>query len=77
MAGLMDATGAATYLETFFQGSAEEAGGCLRCRGAQRYEAQLRMALQPIVDGIEPVVFAYEALVRGAHGEGAGQVLRW
>ena len=33
------------------------------------------MAFQPIVDAGSREVFAYEALVRGAAGEGAGQVL--
>jgi EAL domain-containing protein (putative c-di-GMP-specific phosphodiesterase class I) len=65
----------ATYLETFFQGSPEAVAGCLRCRGAQRYEGVLRMAFQPIVDVGARSVFAYEALVRGAQGESAGQVI--
>lgn len=33
------------------------------------------MAFQPIVDAARRVVIAYEALVRGAEGEGARQVL--
>lgn len=33
------------------------------------------MAFQPIVDGETGLPFAYEALVRGSNGEGAGEVL--
>lgn len=64
-----------TYLERFFQGDPGELAGCIRCRGAERYPGELRMAFQPIVDVERREVFAYEALVRGAQGEPAGQVL--
>ncbi|MGC9269938.1 EAL domain-containing protein [Acidiphilium sp.] len=48
--------------------------GCLGChRGT--YERPLSMAFQPIVDLSRGDVFAYEALVRGPNGEGAGAVI--
>jgi EAL domain-containing protein (putative c-di-GMP-specific phosphodiesterase class I) len=64
-----------SYLERFFAGAPEGVTGCLRCRGATRYSGELRMAFQPIVDVEQRDVFAYEALVRGADGRSAGQVL--
>ena len=47
---------------------------CQGCRSDQR-EFDLAMAFQPIVDVEERRVVAYEALVRGADGESAGEVL--
>lgn len=48
--------------------------GCVGCReGADDFG--LAMAFQPIVDTRTGDVFAYEALVRGADGAGAGEVL--
>lgn len=48
--------------------------GCVGCReGAGDFG--LAMAFQPIVDTLSGDVFAYEALVRGAEGAGAGEVL--
>lgn len=48
--------------------------GCVGCRsGAEDFG--LAMAFQPIVDCEMGRVVAYEALVRGANGEGAGEVL--
>jgi EAL domain-containing protein (putative c-di-GMP-specific phosphodiesterase class I) len=64
-----------SYLERFFAGAPEGDIGCLRCRGATPYSGELRMAFQPIVDVEQRDVFAYEALVRGADGRSAGQVL--
>lgn len=64
-----------TYLQRFFEGSPDEIVGCLRCRGSQDYVGELRMAFQPIIDVQRREVFAYEALVRGADGRSAGQVL--
>ena len=40
-----------------------------------RFPLPFTMAFQPIVDAGSREVFAYEALVRGTAGEGAGQVL--
>lgn len=48
--------------------------GCVGCRdGAEDFG--LAMAFQPIVDTVTGDVFAYEALVRGADGAGAREVL--
>ena len=48
--------------------------GCVGCRdGAEDFG--LAMAFQPIVDVEDRCVVAYEALVRGSNGEGAGKVL--
>jgi len=38
-------------------------------------DAKLRMAFQPIIDATSGEVYAYEALVRGPNGEGAGTIL--
>lgn len=63
------------FLERFFAGDPSDVVGCIRCRGAQVYAGELRMAFQPIVDVVQRSVYAYEALVRGADGCSAGQVL--
>lgn len=53
---------------------ASDRSGCVGCRdGAGDFG--LAMAFQPIVDTLNGDVFAYEALVRGADGAGAGEVL--
>lgn len=48
---------------------------CRACRDADALPMQITMAFQPIVAVSSRVVFAHEALVRGAQGESAGQVL--
>lgn len=48
--------------------------GCQGCR-EQAEDFRLAMAFQPIVDIETGAPFAYEALVRGEHGEGAAEVL--
>lgn len=50
--------------------------GCVGCRdGADGFSLPFSMAFQPIVNIETGSVFAHEALVRGANGEGAGFVL--
>lgn len=48
--------------------------GCQGCRG-EDHRFDIAMAFQPIVDADTGLPFAYEALVRGGNGEGAGEVL--
>ena len=55
--------------------SPQEMPGCARCRDAEPLALALRMAFQPIVDVTRREVFAWEALVRGPDGQGAGWVL--
>lgn len=45
------------------------------CACAKPFPADLKFAFQPIVDTAARRVFAQEALVRGANGEGAGAIL--
>lgn len=63
------------YLQEFFRNDTTHLG-CLRCRETDgALDMRLQMAFQPIVDVARRDVFAYEALVRGPQGEGAGWVL--
>ena len=48
---------------------------CNACRPGETLPFAITMAFQPIIDVRTREVFAYEALVRGVAGEGAGQVL--
>lgn len=48
---------------------------CQHCQQNEALDFAFTMAFQPIVDIERREVFAYEALVRGMQGEGAGQVL--
>lgn len=48
---------------------------CSGCRDGEGFDLPFSMAFQPIVDLKTKNVFAYEALVRGINGEGAGTVL--
>ncbi len=48
---------------------------CQGCRDGAGLDFNFSMAFQPIVDLIDGVPFAYEALVRGPAGEGAASVL--
>lgn len=50
-----------------------KAAGCPGCRAP--FAMDVTMAFQPIVDVSNGSIFAYEALVRGADGAGAGAVL--
>jgi len=49
--------------------------GCDGCRNGQDLGFELRVAFQPILDLTTGVPFAYEALIRGPEGQGAGWVL--
>lgn len=48
---------------------------CNGCRDGKGLDFTIRAAFQPIIDIVSGEVFAYEALVRGANGEPAGEVL--
>jgi EAL domain-containing protein (putative c-di-GMP-specific phosphodiesterase class I) len=48
--------------------------GCQGCR-TEGHTFDIAMAFQPIVDAETGRPFAFEALVRGSNGEGAGEVL--
>lgn len=48
---------------------------CVACRDGVGFDLPITMAFQPIVDVRTETVFAYEALVRGQDGQGAGEVL--
>lgn len=48
---------------------------CTACRDGAGFDIPITMAFQPIVDVDRRTVFAQEALVRGADGGGAAQVL--
>jgi EAL domain-containing protein (putative c-di-GMP-specific phosphodiesterase class I) len=49
--------------------------GCKQCLESNPLDFEITMAFQPIVDLENKSVFAYEALVRGKDGAGAGAVL--
>lgn len=49
--------------------------GCKNCLEDRSLDFEITMAFQPIVDVATRSVFAYEALVRGKDGAGAGAVL--
>lgn len=63
------------YLSDFFADADKELMGCIRCKNTKPFELKLKMAFQPIVDVDAKSIFAYEALVRGADGASAAQVL--
>jgi EAL domain-containing protein (putative c-di-GMP-specific phosphodiesterase class I) len=48
---------------------------CGQCRDGKAFDIPFTMAFQPIVDLVNRRVYAYEALVRGPLGEGAGSIL--
>ncbi|RZJ34702.1 MAG: EAL domain-containing protein, partial [Brevundimonas sp.] len=48
---------------------------CTGCKDGAGFDLAITMAFQPIVDVTAGTVFAYEALVRGQDGGGAGAVL--
>jgi EAL domain-containing protein (putative c-di-GMP-specific phosphodiesterase class I) len=49
---------------------------CSDCLSGQDLGFQIRMAFQPIIDWRDKSIIAYEALVRGPNGEGAGWVFQ-
>jgi|SRR5690606_24924211 len=49
---------------------------CSDCLSGQSLGFQIRMAFQPIIDWHSKSIYAYEALVRGPQGEGAGWVFQ-
>lgn len=51
------------------------ASGCEGCLEGAAFASPFSMAFQPIVDVATGLPFAYEALVRGANGEGADAIL--
>lgn len=55
--------------------SMDASTGCGACRDGEALGFDFSMAFQPIVDPRRRRVFAYEALVRGVDGSGAGGVL--
>ncbi len=48
---------------------------CAGCRDGKGFQTPFSMAFQPIVDVSSGKVFAYEALVRGVDGAGAGTII--
>lgn len=48
---------------------------CEQCACGEGLDFEISFAFQPIIDMRDHSVYAYEALVRGASGEGAGEVL--
>ncbi|GGY24528.1 EAL domain-containing protein [Paludibacterium paludis] len=52
-----------------------DAPACGACRNGRPLDFAFSYAFQPIIDTGARKVFAHEALIRGAHGEGAGQIL--
>ena len=62
------------FLKKYF-GSMPTPNPCNNCQGDDLLDFDVRMAFQPIVDCTTRSVYAYEALVRGMDGEGAGAVI--
>ena len=63
------------FLKSFF-GDVDNPHPCANCqRDGDALDFEVRMAFQPILDADTRTVYAYEALVRGANGEGAGDVI--
>ena len=62
------------FLKQFF-GEVNSPHPCDQCQGEVLLDFTVRMAFQPIVDRATRSIYAYEALVRGENGEGAGAVI--
>jgi EAL domain-containing protein (putative c-di-GMP-specific phosphodiesterase class I) len=56
-------------------GDGAKARRCVGCRDGRELPFDFTMAFQPVIDVEAGRVWAYEALVRGTAGEGAGSVL--
>lgn len=50
---------------------------CEGCRNGEPVEFRFSMAFQPIMDVVDAIPFAYEALVRGPEGQSAASVLEY
>ena len=48
---------------------------CAACRDGKSFDVPITMAYQPIANMRDGTIFAYEALLRGADGSGAGAIL--
>jgi len=57
------------------EGAMGERDSCGACRNGEGFAGAITMAFQPIVDAVGRTVFAHEALVRGADGASAADVL--
>ena len=62
------------FLKAFFD-NADTPHPCASCQGEDQLDFDVRMAFQPILERSTRSIFAYEALVRGMEGQGAGQVI--
>lgn len=62
------------FLKNYF-GAVAGPNPCSNCQGDDLLDFDVRMAFQPIVDSVTRSIYAYEALVRGMDGEGAGAVI--
>lgn len=62
------------YLRSFF-GENGTPHPCAGCAGEDLLPFEVRMAFQPVVNSVDRSIFAYEALVRGANGEDAAEVI--
>jgi len=60
---------------TIIQPNASAPTSCGACKDGTAAPFPFTMAFQPIVDTASRTVFAYEALVRGRHGEPASEIL--
>ena len=62
------------FLKAFFD-DADTPHPCASCQGEELLDFEVRMAFQPILERSTRSIFAYEALVRGTEGQGAGEVI--
>ena len=62
------------YLNNFFAGDIN-AMDCIRCSKIEEISFNIKIAFQPIINCETGEIYAYEALVRGANGESAHDVI--